>query len=134
MTDRVVSTAPQDQLAPELVAEFIGTFAFVFIGAGAAAIIGDSRSLAGIGAVALAHGLTIMVFAFAYGAVSGGHFNPAVTIGALAARAMRLVDAIAYVAAQTRWRHRRRSVAARRSWRNSHGPRHAPAGARASPR
>ena len=100
MTDRSVSTAPQDQLAPKLVAEFIGTFAFVFIGAGAAAIIGDGRGLAGIGAVALAHGLTIMVFAFAYGDVSGGHFNPAVTIGVLAARAMRLVDAIGYIVAQ----------------------------------
>jgi MIP family channel proteins len=100
MTDRLVSPAPQDQLAPKLVAEFIGTFAFIFIGAGAAAIIGDGRGLAGIGAIALAHGLTIMVFAFAYGGVSGGHFNPAVTIGILAARAMRLVDAIGYIVAQ----------------------------------
>jgi MIP family channel proteins len=100
MTDRSASTASQDRLAPKLVAEFIGTFAFVFIGAGAAAVIGDSRGLAGIGAVALAHGLTIMVFAFAYGGVSGGHFNPAVTIGLLAARGMRLVDAIGYIVAQ----------------------------------
>jgi glycerol uptake facilitator-like aquaporin len=58
--------------APKLLAEFIGAFAFVFIGAGAAAVIGDSVGLPGIIAIAFAHGLTIMVFAFAYGSVSGG--------------------------------------------------------------
>ena len=52
-------------LAPKLLAEFIGTFAFVFIGAGAAAVVGDGAGLNGIGAIAFAHGLTIMVFAFA---------------------------------------------------------------------
>jgi len=61
-----------NRLAPKLLAEFIGTFAFVFIGAGAAVIVGDSVGLPGITAIALAHGLAIMVFAFAYGPVSGG--------------------------------------------------------------
>jgi MIP family channel proteins len=100
MADKLASMATPDQLAPKLVAEFLGTFAFVFIGAGAAAVVGDGAGLGGIGAIALAHGLTIMVFAFAYGGVSGGHFNPAVTIGILAARAMRVVDAIGYIVAQ----------------------------------
>ena len=58
-----------DRIAPKLLAEFIGTFSFVFIGAGAAAVVGDGVGLPGIAAIALAHGLTIM--AFAYGSVSG---------------------------------------------------------------
>src|ERR1700746_1758468 len=89
-----------NQLAPKLVAEFIGTFAFVFIGAGAAAVIGDGVGLPGITAIALAHGLAIMSFAFAYGPVSGGHMNPAVTIGVLAAGAMDTITAIGYVLSQ----------------------------------
>jgi glycerol uptake facilitator-like aquaporin len=87
-------------LAPKLLAELIGTFAFEFIGAGTAAIVGQSVGLPGIATIAFAHGLTIMVFVFAYGAVSGGHFNPAVTIGVLAAGAMRAGEAIGYVISQ----------------------------------
>src|SRR6266481_4563665 len=88
------------RIAPKLLAEFIGTFAFVFIGAGAAAVVGDGVGLPGIVAVALAHGLTIMVFVYAYGTVSGSHMNPAVTVGVLAAGAMCLVDAVGYILAQ----------------------------------
>src|ERR1700740_353279 len=89
-----------NRLAPRLVAEFIGTFAFVFIGAGAAAVIGDGVGLPGIAAIALAHGLAIMAFAFAFGPVSGGHMNPAVTVGVLAAGAMNRGAAIGYVVSQ----------------------------------
>ena len=53
-----------------------------------------------IAAIAFAHGLTIMAFAFAYGALSGGHINPAVTIGVLATSAMRASDAAGYVISQ----------------------------------
>src|SRR5580692_1519500 len=88
------------RIAPKLLAEFIGTFAFVFIGAGAAAVVGDGVGLPGIAAIAFAHGLTIMVFAFAYGSVSGAHMNPAVTVGVLAAGAMRAGDAAAYIVSQ----------------------------------
>jgi MIP family channel proteins len=88
------------RMAPKLLAEFIGTFALVFIGAGAAAVIGDGVGLPGIAAIAFAHGLTIMVFAFAYGRVSGGHMNPAVTVGVLAAGAMRVGEAAGYVVSQ----------------------------------
>src|SRR6202043_2040492 len=88
------------RIAPKLLAEFIGTFAFVFIGAGAAAVVGTGAGLNGIAAIAFAHGLTIMVFAFAYGGLSGAHFNPAVPIGVLAARAMSLGEAIAYITSQ----------------------------------
>jgi aquaporin Z len=87
-------------LAPKLVAEFIGTFAFVFIGAGAGAVVGDGAGLNGIAAIAFAHGLTIMVFPYAYGSVSGGHMNPAVTVGVLAAGAIRVRDAAGYIVSQ----------------------------------
>jgi aquaporin Z len=89
-----------NRIAPKLLAEFIGTFSFVFIGAGTAAVVGGAAGLNGIVAVALAHGLAIMAFAFAYGSVSGGHMNPAVTIGVLAAGAMRVGEAIGYIISQ----------------------------------
>lgn len=87
-------------LVSKLLCEFVGTFAFVFIGAGAAAVIGGGAGLQGIVAVAFAHGLTIMVFCFSYGGLSGGHMNPAVTVGVLAAGAMRAGEAAAYVVSQ----------------------------------
>ena len=89
-----------NRIAPKLLAEFIGTFAFVFIGAGAAAVVGNGVGLPGITAVAFAHGLAIMAFAFAYGSVSGGHMNPAVTIGVLAAGAMGVGEAVGYIVSQ----------------------------------
>jgi MIP family channel proteins len=63
-------------------------------------VVGDGVGLPGIAAVAFAHGFTIMVFAFAYGPVSGGHMNPAVTIGVLAAGAMRAGEAAGYIVSQ----------------------------------
>src|SRR5712672_4738831 len=89
-----------NEIAPKLLAEFIGTFAFVFIGAGAVAVVGDGVGLGGIAAIAFAHGLTIMAFAFAYGRVSGAHMNPAVTVGVLAAGAMGVGEAIGYIVSQ----------------------------------
>ncbi len=82
------------------VAEFIGTFALIFIGVGAIAanhISGGSLGLAGI---ALAHGLIIAVMVSATGAISGGHLNPAVTTGALVTRKMSLTNALGYLIAQ----------------------------------
>jgi MIP family channel proteins len=89
-----------NKITPKLLAEFIGTFALIFIGAGAAAVVGDGAGLSGIAAIALAHGLTVMAFAFAYGSVSGGHFNPAVTVAVLAAGAMRAGEAAGYIVSQ----------------------------------
>src|ERR1700739_513336 len=89
-----------DRLAPKLLAEFIGTFSFVFIGAGTAAVVGDGMGLLGIVAIALAHGLAITAFVAAYGSVSGGHMNPAVTVGVLAAGAIDVVTAVGYVLSQ----------------------------------
>ena len=73
------------------VAEFVGTFALIFIGAGALAI--DKGGLVG---VALAHGLVIVAFAYAYGHISGTHINPAVTFGLLIAGEIRFDTAIGY--------------------------------------
>jgi MIP family channel proteins len=87
-----------NRIAPKLLAEFIGTFAFVFIGAGTAAVVGEGIGMPGIVAIAFAHGLAIM--AFAYGSVSGGHFNPAVTVGVLAAGAMGAGEAAGYIVTQ----------------------------------
>ncbi len=74
-----------------LVTEFIGTFALIFIGAGALAI--TEANLVG---VALAHGLVIVTFAYAYGHISGTHINPAVTLGLLIAGEIEFVAAIGY--------------------------------------
>ena len=93
----MVISSLANRIAPKLLAEFIGTFSFVFIGAGTAAVVGGAVGLNGIAAVAFAHGLAIMVFAFAYGSVSGAHFNPAVTVGVLAAGAMGVGEAIGYI-------------------------------------
>src|ERR1700751_1873762 len=89
-----------NRIAPKLLAEFIGTFALIFIGAGAGAVVGDGVGLPGLAAIAFAHGLTLMAFPFAYGSVSGGHFNPSVTVGVLAAGAMRVGEAAAYIVSQ----------------------------------
>src|SRR5439155_10007610 len=65
-----------------LLAEVAGTFMFFYIGAGAivAALAGGGGG-GGIGSIALAHGLALAVAVSAFGGLSGGHFNPAVTFG-----------------------------------------------------
>jgi aquaporin Z len=82
------------QLGRRLAAEFIGTFALIFMGAGAI-IVGS-----GLVGVAFAHGLAIAIMVTALGHISGGAFNPAVTIGLWATRRMTSVDAVAYIVAQ----------------------------------
>jgi MIP family channel proteins len=77
-------------------AEFIGTFALVFVGA-AAGVYGQSLGLLG---VALAHGLTLAVFVYVYGHISGTHINPAVTLGLAANGNIKWGDAAVYWAAQ----------------------------------
>lgn len=84
-----------NKLSTSLLAEFIGTFALIFIGAGAGAL-----GVGGLVGVALAHGLVIVGFAYAYGHISGTHINPAVTLGLWAAGKIDTTRALAYVAVQ----------------------------------
>src|SRR5689334_10522848 len=77
-------------LTKQCVAEFIGTFALIFIGVGAI------YHNAGLLAIALAHGLTIAVMVSATGAISGGQLNPAVTFGLLIGGQMDVKKSIAY--------------------------------------
>ena len=80
-------------------AEFVGTFALVFVGSGAIMTTRISQSQAGLVEVALAHGLILAVMVSALMRISG-HFNPAVTLGLLATRRIEAMMAAMYVVAQ----------------------------------
>jgi MIP family channel proteins len=82
----------------QLLAELIGTFTLVFIGAGAGAMAATSGG--GIVGVALAHGFALAVIAYAWGPISGAHVNPAVTFGVALAGKMEWSKAIGYWVAQ----------------------------------
>ena len=87
-------------------AEFVGVFTLVFVGAGAVVTLTHFNTLNGgdattvIIGVALAHGLAIAVMVTALGHLSGGHFNPAVTLAAMATRRMPPPIGLLYMAAQ----------------------------------
>jgi aquaporin Z len=89
-----------------LAAEFLGTFWLVFAGCGsavlAAGFLSGTDVHLGIGfvGVSLAFGLTVLTMAYAVGHVSGGHFNPAVTLGLAAAGRFAWRDTGAYIATQ----------------------------------
>lgn len=83
-----------------LVAEFIGTFTFIFIGVGAIATDVMTGHLLGLTGIALAHGLAFGVMVSATAAISGGHLNPAVTFGALVAQKIDVVNGLGYIVAQ----------------------------------
>ena len=94
----------RDRTAAALVAEALGTFLFFFVGAGSV-VLGDylaANGGAGPGllGVALAHGLALAVLVSALGAVSGGHFNPAVTLGVWIMGRVTPIRAALYVMAQ----------------------------------
>ena len=74
-----------------LIVEFIGTFALIFVGAGAVAI--DVGGLAG---AAFAHGFVVVAFIYAYGHISGTHINPAVTLALLIAGEIEFAAALGY--------------------------------------
>ena len=74
-----------------LIAEFVGTFALIFIGAGTVAI-----GAGGLIGAAFAHGFVVIAFIYAYGHISGTHINPAVTLAFLIAGEIEFVVAIGY--------------------------------------
>jgi len=79
-----------------LVAEFIGTFTLIFIGVGSA-----SKDIgAGLVGTAIAHGLAIGIMVSALGAISGGHFNPAVSFGLWIGHHIRTMELVLYWIAQ----------------------------------
>ncbi|WP_445493722.1 aquaporin Z [Photorhabdus sp. SF281] len=85
----------------KLTAELLGTFVLVFGGCGSAVLAAGFPEL-GIGfvGVALASGLTIVAMVYAVGHISGGHFNPAVTIGLWAGGRFRAAEIIPYIISQ----------------------------------
>jgi aquaporin NIP len=89
-----LNASPIRMLRPH-VAEFIGTFALVFFGCGAIAL-GNHDVLAG----ALAFGGTLGIMVYAVGHISGGHFNPAVTIGLATGRQFAWKRVPGYILAQ----------------------------------
>jgi MIP family channel proteins len=89
-------------LTQKLFAEFLGTFALVFFGAGAICVDFQLRASGGLGllGIALANGLAYAIMVSALGHISGGHFNPAITIGYWVTRRLSTLDSLAYWAAQ----------------------------------
>lgn len=88
-----------EPLGRRLGAEFLGTFVLVFVGCGAAILDAGNKGIDYLG-VAVAFGVAVMVMVYAVGAVSGGHFNPAVTVGLAMARRFPWGDVVAYIVTQ----------------------------------
>ena len=81
------------------VAEFVGTFTLIFIGAGSIITANAIHDPSLIG-IAIAHGVAIAVMVSAVGHISGGHFNPAITVGFLITRRIKPALALVYWLAQ----------------------------------
>jgi aquaporin Z len=88
----------------KLGAELLGTFWLVLGGCGSAVLAAnfmpDTNLGIGLVGVSLAFGLTVLTGVYALGHISGGHFNPAVTLGLVAGRRFPARDAIGYIVAQ----------------------------------
>lgn len=84
-----------------LIAEFIGTFTLVFVGALAVIVasnvaLAEGGNLLGVTVAALGHGLILVALVYAFGHHSGAHLNPAVTAGLLVGGKIAVVPAVAY--------------------------------------
>jgi MIP family channel proteins len=84
----------------KFVAEFIGTFALIFFGAGSICMNQYTSGGVGLLGIAIAHGLAIGLMVSAVGHISGAHFNPAVTAGFWVTRKLGTFDSLMYWAAQ----------------------------------
>ncbi|MBV7515722.1 aquaporin Z [Pseudomonas sp. PDM25] len=88
-------------MSKRLFAEFFGTFWLVLGGCGSAVLSAAFPELGiGFAGVALAFGLTVLTMAYAVGHISGGHFNPAVTIGLVAGGRFDAKDVVPYIVTQ----------------------------------
>lgn len=83
----------------KLTAEAIGAFTLIFVGPGSVMLATANSNVTLVG-VALAHGFAIALMASALGAISGGHFNPAVTIAMWVTRRIETLPAVGYIVAQ----------------------------------
>lgn len=83
----------------KFLAEFLGTFGLILFGAGAV-LQQQMTQAVGVTGIAVAHGLAILVGIYALGHISGGHFNPAVTMGFLVTRRFSLGTTLRYWVAQ----------------------------------
>jgi MIP family channel proteins len=83
-----------------LIAEFIGVFMLVFIGGGAIIINAFQSASLGLGGIAAAHGLALAIAVTATMSISGGHINPAITIGLWSVGRIEAGKAVLYVIAQ----------------------------------
>lgn len=83
-----------------LLAEFLGTFALIFAGVGVIATDRFAGGAAGLLGIALAHGLIIACLGSSLGATSGGHFNPAVSLGLFLGRKIDALTMVSYWMAQ----------------------------------
>ena len=88
-------------MTKKLAAEFFGTFWLVFGGCGSAVLAAGFPQLGiGFAGVALAFGLTVLTMAYAVGGISGGHFNPAVSLGLAVGGRFAWADLLPYWVAQ----------------------------------
>ena len=88
------------KVTQQLVAEFIGTLALVFIGAGSVVVLTPLMGSAAIFGIAFAHGLVLAIFVSNLAFVSGAHFNPAVTIGVWVSGKIETPRALGYILVQ----------------------------------
>lgn len=88
-------------IAKRCAAELLGTFWLVFGGCGSAVLAARFPEVGiGLVGVSLAFGLSVVTMAYAVGYITGGHFNPAVTIGLLAGGRVRPADVVPYIVSQ----------------------------------
>jgi aquaporin Z len=97
IAEKVGPSLRGQDMSKKMIAELLGTFILVLFGCGAAVIGGAEIGFTGI---ALAFGLSIVAAAYGFGAISGAHLNPAVSLGMLAAGRMTLSEFVSYAISQ----------------------------------